>query len=111
MLSRNLLDPRFPLTGFLMFLLFGCAQLPKADPNAQLQAQEPPTPGLDADLSAAFVYTFPYYEMARSRYLAVDFVGNPGRSAVNTLSHRRAPLDHTARNVTTPNNDTLYSTN
>lgn len=62
-------------------------------------------PAIDADLQAAYVYTFPYYEMARTRHVTTDLPRLP----VNTLNHRRALADHTARAVTTPNNDTLYS--
>ena len=64
---------------------------------------------IDSDLQAAYAYTFPYYEMARTRYVAVGFAGNPQRADVNTLNHSRTLRDHTARNVTTPNSDTLYS--
>ena len=64
---------------------------------------------LDADLQAAYAYTFPYYEMARTRYALVDLPTNPQRVAINTLNHRRALSDHKSRAVTTPNNDTLYS--
>jgi hypothetical protein len=63
---------------------------------------------IDADLQAAFDYTFPLYEMARTRYLSVELPANPNRG-VNRLMHRRELLDHTSRAVTTPNNDTLYS--
>ena len=63
---------------------------------------------IDADLQAAFDYTFPLYEMARTRYLSVELPANPNRG-VNRLSHRRALADFKSRAVTTPNNDTLYS--
>lgn len=62
-------------------------------------------PAIDADLQAAYAYTFPYYEMARTRFISTELQRVP----VNTLHHRRALADHTARAVTTPNNDTLYS--
>ena len=64
---------------------------------------------IDADLQAAFDYTFPLYEMARTRYLAVEFAANPNRGAINRLAHRRSLSDAGSRAVTTPNNDTLYS--
>lgn len=64
---------------------------------------------IDADLQAAYAFTFPYYEMARTRHLAVESPYNPARSAINALSHRRTLSDDQARAVTTPNNDTLYS--
>ncbi len=63
---------------------------------------------IDADLQAAFEYTFPLFEMARTRYLSVELAANPQRG-VNRLVHRRTLLDHKARAVTTPNNDTLYT--
>ena len=53
---------------------------------------------------AAYVFTLPLIEIAttRSRGLAV---GSP----MNTFGHMRNLADHTARKVTTPNNDTFYS--
>ena len=63
---------------------------------------------IDTDLQAAFEYTFPLYEMARTRYLSVELAANPQRG-INRLIHRRALLDHKSRAVTTPNNDTLYT--
>ena len=63
---------------------------------------------IDTDLQAAFDYTFPLYEMARTRYLSVELPANPNRG-VNRLAHRRALADFKSRAVTTPNNDTLYS--
>lgn len=64
---------------------------------------------MDADLQAAFQYTFPLYEMARTRFMAVEATANPNRGAVNRIGHRRVLSNHTNRNVTAPNNDTLYS--
>jgi hypothetical protein len=54
---------------------------------------------------AAYVFSLPLIEIAttRSRGLAV---GSP----MNTFGHMRRLADHTARAVTTPNNDTFYST-
>lgn len=66
-------------------------------------------PAIDADLQGAYLYTFPYFEMARTRHLMLDFPLNPQRGEVNTLLHRRTLADHRTRGVTTPNNDTLYS--
>ncbi len=63
---------------------------------------------INADLQAAFDYTFPLYEMARTRNLSVEMPANPNRG-VNRLAHRRALADFKSRAVTTPNNDTLYS--
>ena len=64
---------------------------------------------LDADLQAAYAFTFPYYEMARTRHLGTSLLANPRAGRINTLGHRRTLSDHKARAVTTPNNDTLYS--
>ncbi len=62
-------------------------------------------PAVEADLQAAYAYTFPYYEMARQRFIASQVSKVP----VNTFNHRRALSDHSSRAVTSPNNDTLYS--
>lgn len=61
-----------------------------------------------ATLEDAFCYAFPLYEFARTeqeRTGAVD--GSPGR--LNTVAHRAQLMDHTSRQVTAPNNDTIYS--
>jgi hypothetical protein len=71
-------------------------------PHARPQADTPNT------LDAAFYYAFPLYEFARTeqeRTGAVD--GKPG--TLNRLVHRAALADHTSRQVTAPNNDTIYS--
>jgi hypothetical protein len=57
----------------------------------------------------AFLYTLPVYEMARARHAAVGGAEGSSRGRVNRLGHRRTLSDHQARSVTTPNNDTLYS--
>ena len=51
----------------------------------------------------AFRFGFPIYEMARTRAAALQ------RQPVNLLVHRRTLADESSRDVTTPNNDTLYS--
>jgi hypothetical protein len=67
----------------------------------------------DAELSGlvkkTYVYAFPVYEMYRTRFGAVYTPQNPTRTDLNQFNHIRALSDHTARQVTTPNNDTLYS--
>jgi len=57
----------------------------------------------------AYYYAFPIYEMARTAWAAAG--PNPQRPAhrFNSVQHRRTLTDHTGRNVTTPNNDTVYS--
>lgn len=57
----------------------------------------------------AFIYTFPVYEMARTRHNALHNPARPVQGVTNQLLHRRDLSDHTSRTVTTPNNDTLYS--
>lgn len=66
-------------------------------------------PALADTLAAAIVYAFPLFEMARTRYNALDNPANPARARVNVPGHRRSLTDHRSRAVTTPNNDTLYS--
>ncbi len=60
-------------------------------------------------IEEAFEYLFPLYEMARTRYLLIENPGNPRRQPPGGINHRRLLADHRARAVTTPNNDTLYS--
>lgn len=54
----------------------------------------------------AFIFTFPLYEMYRTRQMAL---GAPRPVPPNMFTHRRMLADDRAREVTTPNNDTLYS--
>lgn len=64
--------------------------------------------GASATIDEAFYYAFPLYEFARTeqeRTGAAD--GKPG--ALNRLAHRAMLADHTSRQVTAPNNDTIYS--
>ena len=67
------------------------------------------TTSLEDTIAEAFVYAFPLYEMARTRWNALDNPANPARARPNVPGHRRALTDHRSRAVTTPNNDTLYS--
>jgi hypothetical protein len=57
----------------------------------------------------AFIAFFPMYEMARLRFNAVENPANPRRTELHRFNHQRRLLDHTARAVSAPNNDTLYS--
>lgn len=57
----------------------------------------------------AFEYGLPIFEEARLVYAYSYNPENPQRVPVNSFGHRRVLADHTARTVTTPNNDTLYS--
>jgi hypothetical protein len=54
---------------------------------------------------AAFFYAFPLYEMAR---LGQNRTAPPG-GQFNTAKNRAVLLDHTSRQVTGPNNDTIYT--
>lgn len=64
---------------------------------------------LEQRVDAAFLAVFPLYEMARARFNAAINPLNPHPFAPNAEpAKRRALIDHTARDVTTPNNDTLY---
>jgi hypothetical protein len=56
-----------------------------------------------------YIFTFPLHEFYRVRYLRVFNPANPQRVPINQFLHRRELIDHTFRVVTTPNNDTLYS--
>lgn len=60
-------------------------------------------------IRAAFTYCFPVHDLARTRILLTQQPENPRRTAPNVLHHSRKLLDHRAREVTMPNNDTLYS--
>ena len=64
----------------------------------------------DGDLvSFSYRYALPAFEMARLRFHQVFDASNPTRVPVNTLTHARRLADPSSRAVTTPNNDTLYS--
>lgn len=52
----------------------------------------------------AYLYTLPLIEMAGARQRQYAMGGRP-----NLFAHRRRLADDTSRSVTTPNNDTLYS--
>jgi len=69
-----------------------------------------PANALEARVDAAFLAAFPLYEMARGRYNSAVNPLNPYPLVPNGAPvNRRTLIDHTARDVTTPNNDTLYS--
>ncbi len=60
----------------------------------------------ESDLARAFFYGFPLYEFART---AQQRTSTPGSAAQNQIVHRAVLADHTSRQVTAPNNDTIYS--
>lgn len=62
-----------------------------------------------AKVREAFIYSFPVHDLAQSRWEYSQKTAHPQYTPPNVLRHNRALLDHRARTVTTPNNDTLYS--
>ena len=74
------------------FAATGCQTTPSAPVEAN-----------DAGLEAAFFYAFPVYEMART---GQNRAALPG---LNRLGARAVLADHTSRQITAPNNDTVYS--
>jgi hypothetical protein len=62
-----------------------------------------------APLTDAFYFAFPRFEFARSAWAAAAQTPNRPQARWNQVNHRRGFSDHTARVVTTPNNDTIYS--
>ncbi|MFI5000710.1 MAG: DUF1254 domain-containing protein [Reyranellales bacterium] len=74
---------------------------------AQAQAKEP---AMLKDLARrAAIYLFPVHEMYRTRWQATANEANPFRQKLNRFFHVPILADHRSRAVTTPNNDTLYS--
>src|SRR5262245_46571602 len=67
--------------------------------GCQTTAPEP----TEANFDAAFFYAFPLYEMART---GQNRAAQPG---LNRIGHRATLADHTSRQITAPNNDTVYS--
>lgn len=60
-------------------------------------------------IESVFVYAYPLYATALTRYRATEDESNLHRHAPNTLLHERSLSDHATRWITSPNNDTLYS--
>jgi hypothetical protein len=60
------------------------------------------TGGLRQAARDAWIFTLPLMEVARTRYVRAA-------AGINRLGHAQALSDYAARAVTTPNNDTLYS--
>lgn len=77
---------------------FAAALLLLATPGTAQPAT--PTTAEATALQSAFHFAFPLYTMARTRSLA---------PAINTLTYRTTLADAASRDVTTPNNDTLYA--
>ncbi len=79
------------LTSVPFLLASGCA--------VRSRSTSPPS------IEEAFVYIFPLYEFART---AVARSG-PRGGGINRVAHRATLADHTSRQITAPNNDTIYS--
>ena len=73
------------------------------------QAQETTPANLRELARRATIYLFPVYEMYRVRWQATVNEANPLRQRLNRFRHMAQLADHRARTVTTPNNDTFYS--
>lgn len=59
--------------------------------------------GVGTGIEAAFFYAYPLYEIART---GQNRAAQPG---LNKLGHRATLADHTMRQITAPNNDTIYT--
>ncbi len=81
---------------FAIFLLF-CGAAPAI-------AQD------EAGVRRAFLFAFPVYKLAQTRAAALAHARTDPNWGYNTFVHRQTLSDATSRAVTTPNNDTLYST-
>lgn len=62
-----------------------------------------------AGVANALYFAFPWFEFARSAWLSAAQTAQRPQPRWNVIGHRRGFSDHTARSVTAPNNDTLYS--
>lgn len=80
-------------------LLLGAAALPLAAAGCAGAAPAE----LERAARAAFIFTLPLLEVARTRQRRY------ARQGLNRITHAEALSDWRAREVTTPNNDTLYS--
>lgn len=60
-------------------------------------------------LRDAVHFAFPIFEFARTAWAAAMPSAQRPQHRFNTIAHRSTLADHTYRVVTTPNNDTLYS--
>lgn len=83
-------------------LLRATAALPLVGLGGRLMAAD-----ANADLRAAFYFAYPLYEFARSEQTIAQSVGAPG--LLNTVKQRAQLSGPNSRNVTAPNNDTIYS--
>jgi hypothetical protein len=89
--------------------LLTTAALAPGLPAATALAQNKDTKMLEDLASRAAIYLFPLYEMYRTRWNAVANEKNPIRQKLNRFFHVPILATNRSRAVTTPNNDTLYS--
>lgn len=94
--------PSLSLTRRTMLGTAGALSLGAALPGRLLAASDP-----DAAIRAAFYYAFTLYEFARNEQTLAACVGSPGK--LNSITRRSQLSDWRSRNVTAPNNDTIYS--
>ena len=84
------------------------ALAPLAAPSRVL-AHDAPPPVLRDLARRAAIFLFPLYEMHRTRWQATANPQNPLRQRLNRFHHVTTLATDKTRAVTTPNNDTLYS--
>lgn len=89
-------------------LIAGALAVPLMAP-AIVHAQEATLTTLRDLARRATIYLFPVYEMYRTRWQATVNEANPLRQRLNRFRHIAQLADHRSRAVTTPNNDTFYS--
>ena len=69
----------------------------------------PATAQDQAVVRRAFLFAFPVCKLAQTRAAALAQTRTDPNGGLNTFVHRQTLSDATSRAVTTPNNDTLYS--
>jgi hypothetical protein len=92
-------------------VVFGLVAWLSAAPVGSQAPAQPPSPvdPVRETIREAFHYAFPVYEFMRTRWQDTENPQNAARVAPNALYHWRRLADHTTRDLSTPNNDTLYS--
>jgi hypothetical protein len=91
------------MIGFIFMFGLWVNQMRPAYAN-ELKEQE-----LSSLVRKAYIYSFPVYEMFRTRFKYVYNRENPDRVDLNQFGHARKLADQTSREGVAPNNDTLYS--
>ena len=83
------------------------ARLP-SQRSAAIPTALPDTPAVE-QLRRAYQFAFPVYEMMRTRAVTLSKARAHGIDGINQLFVRKTLADANTRDVTTPNNDTLYA--